>query len=323
LGLDDGHAAGQLPGASHGEWALRTDGAREHSAQGGVLMSAHKSVNRSMKDCSCWKEGQMSKLIRNVMVGTLVYLVGAIAQAQTTTPCPGYNPVNNTNLACEFATALRSGAGTTNSLSAVPATFAAQLSNLPVATAVSGTGITFVNGIPTFSTDSLGTILTQRGDTLGKHRMFVSFNYQRFGFGSVDGVRFKSFETVNQITFPNVGTLYQVNSNRVNLTIDQFTALGTYGLTNKLDLTLIVPFSKVNLRTISSGSQFNVVNNNGTQSLVSAFALNTVDLGGSKSGPGDVSVSVKANVFKSQSEKTSMAVGSEIRIPTGDELNYL
>lgn len=276
----------------------------------------------------------MLKRNRNIILSILIGTAGALVQAQTAgaPPCPGYNPSNNTNLACLFATAIptrgaKDATGSAQgSLSTVPATFAAQLSNLPVATAVSGTGITFVNGIPTFSSDSLGTILTQRGETLGRHRFFVSFNYQRFGFGSVDGIRLRDFDTVNSVNFPNVGTSFQATKDaRTNLSIDQFTALGTFGLTSRIDLTLIVPFSTVNLQTIANATQYNVSCSTcaNPNTLVSQFPLSNLNLGGSKSGPGDVTLSTKVNVFRSASEKTAMALGAEVRIPTGDELNYL
>jgi hypothetical protein len=267
----------------------------------------------------------MSKRHISIILGVAIYVAQGIGQAQTTAsvaPCPGYNPTHNTNLACEFATAIptsKAQNGSLGSLTAVPATFAAQLSNLPVATAVSGTGITFVNGIPTFSTESLGTILTQRGETLGKHRFFLSFNYQRFGFGSVDGVRFKNFDTVNTVSFSNGINAYQVSSNSINLTVDQYTALATFGLTSRTDLTFILPFSTVNLNTSSNGNQF-FVGSNGA--LVSAFPLASANLVGSKSGPGDVTVSVKQNIVKAENG-FSMAFGGELRIPTGDETNYL
>src|SRR5438270_4596150 len=268
-------------------------------------------------------EGYMSKRNRSMAVLVLVGLMGALAQAQTqkitAPPCPGYNPANNTNLACEIATAIRSGAGQGGTLASLPATLAAQVSNLPVATAVSGTGITFVNGIPTFSSDSLGTILTLRGETLGKHRFFLSFNYQRFGFGSVDGIRFKNFNGVNTTTFAGIGTSSFVTQNQIDLSVDQFTFLGTYGVTDRTDLTLIVPFSTVNLKTTSTGSQFNF---DAAGNPASSSTLGAINLGGSKSGPGDVTISLKQNIIKAEN-KISVAVGGEFRVPTGDETNYL
>jgi hypothetical protein len=269
--------------------------------------------------------------MRNLVLAMCVMgLLAGMACAQSTTaaPCPAYNSFNNTNLACEFATAFKAPAltaqnasGATQSINPVvlSTTLASQLATLPVATAVSGTGITFVNGIPTRATDTLGTILTERGDTLGKGQIFLSFNYQRFGFGGVDGVKFRSFETVNTISFGSSGTSYNQANNRIDFNLDQFTALGTYGLTNRIDLTLVVPFSKVTLKTQSSGTQYNADANG---NLITSFPTASTYLAGSKTGVGDVTVSLKMNV-KRFNNGTSMAFGTDVRIPTGDETNYL
>jgi len=272
------------------------------------------------------------KANRSVVLGVFICLAGIVAQAQTSSipPCPGYNPFNNTNLACELATGFRAPANITagNTTAAtgqsfnpvvLSATLATQLSSLPVATAVSGTGITFINGIPTFSAESLGTILTQRGETIGKHRFYVSFTYQRFGFGSIDGARFKDLATVNQVTYPGVGTSYVVANNNIDFTVDQYTALATFGITSRIDLTLIVPFSNVNLALVSNAHQFNVDANG---NALSDFSLGTINLPGSKGGPGDITLNLKGNLFKKEGG-TSMAGGLEFRIPTGDETNYL
>src|SRR5512146_344464 len=121
----------------------------------------------------------------------------ALAAAQVV-PCPGYQPGKNTNLACEIPTATRAS-GQGSSLALLPSTVAAQLSQLPIATAVSGSGLTFSKslGVFTATSDSLGTILTQRGETLGRHHFMVSFNYQRFSFDTVDGIRLKNLPAVN------------------------------------------------------------------------------------------------------------------------------
>jgi len=275
----------------------------------------------------------MSKRNRAVWLSALVSIAGAFAVAQTASsvpPCPGYNPANNTNLACELATGFRAPANiTVNNTTAsqgqsfnpvvLSATLATQLSSLPVATAVSGTGITFINGIPTFSAESLGTILTQRGETLGKHRFYAAFSYQRFGFGSIDGVRFKDLATVNQVNYPTVGTSYVVGINHINFQVDQYTAVAAFGINDRLDLTLVVPFSTVNLSLVSTAQQFNV---DTSGKPLSNFSLGTINLPGSKSGPGDIVLGLKGNVFKKEGG-LSMAVGTEFRVNSGDETNYL
>src|SRR5436305_13600760 len=105
-------------------------------------------------------EVYMSKRNRSMVLAVVVCLMGAVAAAQTQTikapPCPGYNPANNTNLACEIATAIRSGAGQGGTLASLPATLAAQWSDLPVATGDSGMGIAVVKGLTTLSRASMG-----------------------------------------------------------------------------------------------------------------------------------------------------------------------
>ncbi len=264
-------------------------------------------------------------LKRSHIVLVVIGLCAVEAMAQTPPPCPGFNPAHNVNLACEIATATRYNSQTTSALAGFPPALAAQLSQLPLATAISGSGLTFKGGIPTVSTESLGTILTQRGETLGKHRFFLSVNYQRFDFGSIDGLSLKNLPTGDVQPPPPTG-VYVKAQTRIDLKVDQFTALGSFGLTDRIDISFIVPFSKVSLTTGSTGCQYNNVAS-ATQQVcpsplpplgVSSF---TYYFPGSAQGLGDVSVDLKANVLKL--ERTSMAVGGEVRFPTGDETNYL
>src|SRR6266404_4994135 len=93
----------------------------------------------------------------------------------------------STYLACQFPFSVRTfGPKTT----AFNSTFAIQLSQLPVASAASGFILTLDKtlGVYTASAGSLGPVLTQRGDTVGKHKLFLAFSYQRFQFNSIDGV---------------------------------------------------------------------------------------------------------------------------------------
>ena len=196
-----------------------------------------------------------------------------------------------------------------------------QLSQLPIASAASVSGITIgASGLPTVSTDSLGTILTQRGKTIGKHKLLLSFTFQRFVFEKVDGVDLKSFPIVVNF-FPGQNNVYLQDTSRINFRIDQFTTLGTFGLTDKIDVTLIVPFSRVDLNTATTATLHSI---GGTPPAVTSTLItpDPLYLPGSASGIGDVRVNVKANVLGSEG-KTSMAVGGEVRFPTGDELNYL
>lgn len=263
----------------------------------------------------------------------LAVLIGCVATATAyaqVAPCPSYNPAKNTNLACEITTATRAYSvnGQVPSLYGLTPTLASQLSQLPIATAVSGSGLTFSKslGVFTATSDSLGTILTQRGETLGRHHFMVSFNYQRFSFDTVDGIRLKNLPAVNVLNSGQSQVYIQTNT-RVDLRVDQMTALATFGLTSRMDISVIVPFSKVTLssNTISScatglsGSCYNVyVYQNGGLTTTSFQGFS---FPGSATGIGDVTLNYKANLYNG--ERSKFAAGGEVRLPSGDAANYL
>ncbi len=270
----------------------------------------------------------MSKGVRLILVIISVCAIAVTAQAQ----CPGYNPNNNTNLACETVTALRGTGADPGALAAVGTVLAtaigSQLSQLPIAAAASGSGITIgASGLPTVSTDSLGTILTQRGKTIGKHRFLFSFNFQRFVFYTEDGIPLKNLPVVVNF-FPcatqpcptSTNNVYLQDTSRISFRIDQFTALGTFGLTDRIDVTFILPFSKVDLNTLTNAQLHSISYTTSTASTTPIVP--DLYLPGSATGIGDVRANVKANVLNNE-RKSALAVGAEVRFPTGDERNFL
>jgi hypothetical protein len=251
--------------------------------------------------------GKMFKLTRLCLL--LIMTVNAISSWAQIAPCPGFNPKRNVNLACEIATAAQISSSGNQTLGQLSPTLAAQLSQLPLTTVVSGSGLTFgKSGLMTASSESLGTILTQRGETIGKNHYFFSFNYQRFDFGSVDGISLKHLNTFN-----DTGAVRILGQNRVDLAVDQFAAIGSFGLTRHMDISVLVPFSKVTLKTGSSSQQSDRGN--------APAPLDNFFFAGSATGIGDVAVNVKYNVL--HAEHAAVALGGEVRFPTGDESNYL
>ena len=260
----------------------------------------------------------MFKGVRIALICIAVCATAATLQAQ----CPGFNKTKNTNLACELATGLRGSTNTTefDSLRSFYVTMGGQLSQLPIASAASVSGITIgASGLPTVSTDSLGTILTQRGKTIGKHKLLLSFNFQRFGFERADGISLKDLLFVFN-PFPGSGIFYQDNS-RISFRVDQFTSLATFGLTDKIDVSFILPFSRVSLDTATTATQICIGCVLGVPQIT-ALTPDPLYLPGSASGIGDVRVNVKANVLGTEG-KTSLAIGGEVRFPSGDALNFL
>jgi hypothetical protein len=258
-----------------------------------------------------------------VLLSVSICSIGPVLHAQQAL-CPGAPSANivPTNLACEIADATGATGVGNSSLRNLPTTIASQLSQLPLATAVSGSGLTLNKslGVFTASEDSLGTILTQRGETIGKYKLMLSFTYQHFGFDSIDGTALKHFNTVQYTPNSDGTSTYFVGANKISLGINQYTTAASFGLTNKLDVTVILPFSHVNLSTGTALTIYSVSAGNVVLSSFSAVPPASY-MPGTATGVGDFALNLKANIFKG--EHTSVAVGGEVRFPTGDAINYL
>jgi hypothetical protein len=249
-----------------------------------------------------------------VLVSMSILQLASVATAQL---CPGQDgKLAPTNLACEFFVATRATTTYNQTAVAVGETIASQLGQLPLASAISGSGLTLNKslGVFTATEDSLGAILNQRGETLGKNKRLISFTYQHFGFGAVDGIRLKNFPITQLYASSSsaAGDTYITGSSAIDLAIDQYTILLAYGLTKRVDVAVIIPLSKVTLSTRSNYSYFQAG---------SYLSPSTYNFPGSASGLGDVAVNLKANVYGG--ERFKIAVGSEFRFKTGDEGNYL
>ncbi len=230
-----------------------------------------------------------------------------------------------------------------------------QSATLPFASPSSGLTFTWDPLTKTFasSTDSLGPILGERAETIGRYRLSVGMGYQYFGFDKLDGVRLNNLPAVFThqddfidgdatsaspctITAPNgspqntlgcgyVRDVVATNS-RINLKIHQFTTFITFGLTNRIDLSAAIPIENVRMGVSSDATIVSNSNSGDHQFLTRAdcpFPCLTSSFSGSRnvSGIGDITLRVKATAWKG--ERAAVALGMDIRVPSGDEQNFL
>jgi len=151
------------------------------------------------------------------------------------------------------------------SFSPLTAEIGTQLSQLPLTSPASGFiySLGATGGI-TETTQNFGPILTERAQTIGKHRLFVGFSYQYFNFDKVDGVDLRHFGAVftheSEACLHNNPTLtcasdgqvlatkdFIETQNRIDLKVHQFTAVGTFGVTDRLDLSIAIPILDVRM----------------------------------------------------------------------------
>ena len=246
------------------------------------------------------------------------------------------------------------------SFSPLTAEIGTQLSQLPLTSPASGFiySLGATGGI-TETTQNFGPILTERAQTIGKHRLFVGFSYQYFNFDKVDGVDLRHFGAVfthePEACLPNNPTLtcasdgqvlatkdFIETQNRIDLKVHQFTAVGTFGVTDRLDLSIAIPILDVRMdmssdaRIISFETptdnppccvhQFDPSQPTAGEHLFPPDAQFGNDHASffratSASGIGDVVFRGKYELIKG--ERVGVAAGMDVRVPTGNELNFL
>jgi len=194
--------------------------------------------------------------------------------------------------------------------------FGTQVTQLPLATPASGFIFTFDKslGVYTASNQSFGPILTERAETIGRHKLYVAFTYQHFGFSEIDGTSTTNVPIVFTFFNPaNGDTVYTATHDRVDTKVEQYAAFATFGLTSRVDVSVAIPFERISLGVSSTGTEYSTIS--------TATASFKEFLPGSASGIGDVILSAKGTVLKKQ--RLRMALGTELRLPSGDERNFL
>jgi hypothetical protein len=248
-----------------------------------------------------------------------------------------------------------------SSFSPLTAEIGTQLSQLPLTSPASGFiySLGATGGI-TATTQNFGPILSERAQTIGKHRLFVGFSYQYFNFDKVDGVNLKHFGAVfthePEACLPNNPTLtcasdgqvlptkdFVETSNRIDLKVHQFTAVGTLGITDRFDLSVAIPILDVRMDMGSDATiiSFETATDNPPCCVHQFDPSQPIEQGEhlfpanpqfgnnhasffratSAAGIGDVTFRGKYELLKR--EKMGVAAGLDVRVPTGDELNFL
>lgn len=242
---------------------------------------------------------------------------------------------------------------------------AIQASQLPLASPSSGLSFLYDPTLKTFVPSeqaTLGPILGERAETIGRRRVYVAFSYQYFSYNSIDGQNTASIPAVfeheaesasgfapcpNQTNFPAkyqgdpcfVRDFIQTFTN-INLQEHQFALYATYGLTSRLDVSVVIPILNVRMAVASNatitpnsvapaiptfpGQVFHQFDPSTVSSCAGkpqpCLNANFTD-SGSATGIGDVLLRGKYEVYKG--EHLGFSVGADIRTPTGDATNYL
>ena len=207
---------------------------------------------------------------------------------------------------------------------------ASQLTTIPLPSPASGFTYTFDEDTGVFdrSTNSFGPILAERAETIGRGKFSFGFSYQSFTFDTIEGVDLGAVAAVftHDGAAPGGKADVVTTMNAIEARVGQFTTFFTYGFTDNLDVSLGIPMVSTELSVVSDAT----IQRLGTSSNDAVHFFSAADgvrgdrlqfVGsGSASGIGDVIVRVKNRAV---SGATGVALGVDLRLPTGDEENFL
>ncbi|HYM75015.1 MAG TPA: transporter [Candidatus Dormibacteraeota bacterium] len=171
-------------------------------------------------------------------------------------------------------------------------------------------------------TESFGPVMFERGETLHRGKFFLAFTYQNFQFGNMDGVNLKDVPAYFLVS--NTGPTYVETGSRIDLKINQFAVYATYGLTNRIDVSVAVPFLDVKLgatSTCESAAEVGVGTGTCQFTRSDGSKATTVTQSSGATGIGDIVLRAKGSLW--QGERFRVAAAVDVRVPTGDELNFL
>ncbi|HEY3706051.1 MAG TPA: hypothetical protein VGL22_13395 [Terracidiphilus sp.] len=247
-------------------------------------------------------ENYLSGVFRSIL---LVCVLAAAGCASSQTSC------GNQKLICLIPTVFHTTASTFNFFNTALGT---QITQLPLPSRASGFLFRLGSaGVIEPIQASFGPILSERADTIPRRTAYFSATYQRFAFSTIDGNSLKKLPIV--FYFPTVDQpqVITVPVTRVAVQEDQYVGLGTYGLTDKLNISAAVPFGRVSMGVSAAGAEYSTT--------TSATATFSEYIPGAAAGVEDVVLQLKDQVMKR--EKYNVAVGGDFRFPTGEAEDYL
>jgi hypothetical protein len=207
------------------------------------------------------------------------------------------------------------------------------VSNIPISATTSGVTYSFEGGAPVRTAVSGGPIFAERAQTLGRGRMLIGANASSIRFNSLRGVPLSSldFNFTHQDTDPpGIGNPILENefiTVRTSLDVNVLAtiAFATYGITDRIDVGVAVPFVSTSVDGTSLGQIVPFGPNpahyfGGT--AANPILTATANVSGSASGIGDVAVRTKINLSPTNA-RTGFALLGDVRLPTGEEDDFL
>ena len=221
------------------------------------------------------------------------------------------------------------------------------LSTSPVASPSGGFTYTFDPALGTFrrTSESFGPTFAERALTIGRGRVSVGYGYQHASYDTFEGLNLRDRGAVT-FYVPHIdccsragGTTSQPDDSRLtpafegdlvraelalDLTTDSSVFVVNYGVHDRLDIGVVVPFLHVsmNASVLASVERLSTATEPETHTFGGATPDSSLFIeNGDATGLGDIVVRTKYRLWPAAGGGVAAAV--DVRVPTGDESNLL
>jgi Putative MetA-pathway of phenol degradation len=164
-------------------------------------------------------------------------------------------------------------------------------------------------GTPIRASESFGPVFTQRSLLAGQNQASFGVSYRSTNYTTIDGRSLRDGTLLSTASILRGDAApFDVETVSLRIRTDTMTITGSYGITDRLDITAGIPFIHLSLQ----GERVDTYRG---RRLVQARGT------ASASGFGDVVVRSRYNVLDQGA--SGLSIGAEVRLPTGSEENLL
>ena len=178
----------------------------------------------------------------------------------------------------------------------------------------------------TRTTDSLGPIFAERATTLGEKKINFGFSYTYIDYSKLQG---KDLHNLKSIVFLDENqkdkNLLQLDFD-VNVKTNLFSFYGTYGITDRWDISILIPILQVQLDVDSNGRILNQTKEKGKSGETLGYSFEAGEtisdsVSGASTGIGDIFLRSKYNLFTSEWIDFTSAL--DVKLQTGNKNELL
>jgi len=189
---------------------------------------------------------------------------------------------------------------------------------------VSAISFDIEEGVPVRSQESLGPLIAERATTIGANRINFGVSYTRVSYKQFGGTKLSNLQLVLEHV-EELGVPYEDDLIVLNLDLDleqEFvTFVGTYGLTDSIDIGVIIPIVSSSGRVRSEAV---IVDNGGGGIHRFGGATEAVSTNSaSATGIGDIAIRAKWHITDESSGIVDLGLVSQVSLSTGDEEDLL